>query len=290
NTSFNPYKQTFTLVAPDGATTFNSSLAQVQLLMNNVATQGIIYGTQCGASILMAALLLLMTRRDKRRSWVFTFNTSALVFDAIRSILQCAQLNGAFYNFYNFEAVFYTGPQVKAAQQVSVCAALFTFFTIICIEISLVLQVHIICVTMTRARRTLVTVCGIVVAAMAIGFRFALVVINADQTINIGQSSVQKLKYLNWIASSANITLVTSIAFFSLIFCTKLAYAIMSRHKLGMKQFGPMQIIFVMGCQTLIIPLIFAVITYYCVPNTQINSFVSTIVAIFLPLSGMWAS
>lgn len=35
---------------------------------------------------------------------------------------------------------------------------------------------------------------------------------------------------------------------------------------------------------------IFAILTYFVLPQTQLNSFVATIVAIFLPLSGMWAA
>lgn len=36
--------------------------------------------------------------------------------------------------------------------------------------------------------------------------------------------------------------------------------------------------------------MIFAVVAYYAAVGAQLNSFVPTIVAVFLPLSGMWAS
>jgi pheromone alpha factor receptor len=47
---------------------------------------------------------------------------------------------------------------------------------------------------------------------------------------------------------------IISICVFSSVFCTKLGLAIRSRRSLGLKQFGAMQIIFIMGCQTLTIP------------------------------------
>lgn len=85
---------------------------------------------------------------------------------------------------------------------------------------------------------------------------------------------------------------------------------------MGLKKFGPLHVIFIMGCQTLVIPglfappspftnliihkiwywfvrdkklAIFSIIQYYSsIPAMSSN--VLTLVAIFLPLSSLWAS
>ena len=89
----------------------------------------------------------------------------------------------------------------------------------------------------------------------AVGIRFALVILNIRWNIlAVDTSTESQLATVQNLASAANIALMVNITFFSIIFCTKLAHAILQRRKMGMKQFGPMQIIFVMGCQTLVIP------------------------------------
>ncbi|KAI9663641.1 MAG: hypothetical protein M1821_007131 [Bathelium mastoideum] len=128
------------------------------------------------------------------------------------------------------------------------------------------------------------------VSLLAIGFQFADMVLNARQIMTQETGSAD-----NMIASATNITVTISICYLSLVFVLKLGYAIVERRKLGLKQFGPMQIIFIMGCQTLIVPgrfcpVIFCGIQYKANLIPQASSLVPTVVALFLPLSSLWAS
>ena len=93
-----------------------------------------------------------------------------------------------------------------------------------------------------------------------------------------------------WLQKASIYTITASIVFFSFVFAAQLAFALYRRRRtLGMQQFGPMEIIFIMCCQTLIIPAIFAILQNFTdVP--ELGSQVLTVTAIFLPLSSMWAA
>jgi pheromone alpha factor receptor len=58
----------------------------------------------------------------------------------------------------------------------------------------------------------------------------------------------------NQVVLSAHITQAVAVWVYAVIFTWKLGVAIVQRRRMRMTQFGPMQIIFIMGCQTLIVP------------------------------------
>ncbi|KAK4888523.1 pheromone alpha factor receptor [Elasticomyces elasticus] len=292
NTTFNGYEQSFIVAGPDGKTAFPATIEDILRLNTLCISQSIIFGTQVGITGLLFVILMLMTKRDKRQSAVFLLNAASLLMIFIRNVLACLSLNSIFYNFYNWELAYYpVGPELKHAQDVNAAAEVLGIIINTLIFSSLVLQIRIVCCTLTHTAKIGITVVSVIVALAALTIRFALVVLNIEYNIfGIGTSTIQQFQLLTQMAKANNIITVAAIAFFSAIFVVKLAFAIHLRRKLNMKQFGPMQIIFVMGCQTMFVPLIFAVISYYTAVGIQINSLVPTVVAIFLPLSGMWAS
>ncbi|KAK4546807.1 hypothetical protein LTR36_001539 [Oleoguttula mirabilis] len=292
NSSFDPYTQTFVVTAPDGVTALPGYMDELLLLQSISVTQGIIYGIQLGLAGLLLVVLMLMTKRDKRRSAVFLLNSLALLLLLIRNILTCTELHSIFYNYYNWQLHYYPkGGRLHTAQNLSITAEIFNFLIDAAIYSSLLLQVHIICCTIARTVKLGIIGVATAVALMSLGVRLYLAVFNIEYSIlGVNSLTIPRNAYLTHIASVNNIVTVVTIALFSTIFVTKLAFAIHMRRKLNMKQFGPMQIIFVMGCQTLFVPLIFAIVSYYSTIGSQINSFVPTVVAVFLPLSGMWAS
>ncbi|WPH02322.1 Hypothetical protein R9X50_00518500 [Acrodontium crateriforme] len=292
NSSFDPYSQSFNLYKPDGVTPFVANMGDLLALQAIIVYQGIIYGIQIGLCVLLLLVLLLMTKPDKRRSLVFVLNSLVLLFMVFRNTLPCAQLRDIFYNYYNWQLHWYPeGPSLKSAQGLSMATEIISLLVNITIHASLVLQVNIVCGTISREKRFLVFGLCSILALTTCSVRLALAVVNSKYLIlGIRTTTIAEQSLVNRVGSASNILSVTSIALYSLIFNVKLAFAIHTRRTLNMKQFGPMQIIFVMGCQTMIIPLIFAALAYYLPWGSQINSFVPTIVAIFLPLSGMWAS
>ncbi|KAK5135897.1 hypothetical protein LTR08_004547 [Meristemomyces frigidus] len=292
NSSFDPLSQVFVLVAPDGVTALPAYMEELLLLQSIATTQGIIYGIQGGLVGLLLVILMLMTKQDKRRSAVFILNILALLLLFARNILACTELHSIFYNYYNWQLHYYPlGGELRSAQNLSIAAEIFNFLINAAIYSSLLLQVHIVCCTISRKAKLSIILISSAVALVALALRLYLAVFNIRYSIiGVNTLTIQQNAYLTHLASINNIISVITIALFSMIFVIKLAFAIHLRRKLNMKQFGPMQIIFVMGCQTLFVPLIFAIITYYTSVGAQINSFVPTVVAVFLPLSGMWAS
>ncbi|KAF6230161.1 hypothetical protein HO133_004500 [Letharia lupina] len=298
-TPFDPYSQSFTLQASDG-TLFNVSIPNLDYFVNYNTQICINYGAQTGASIILLAVLLLLTKPDKRASPIFIVNVSSLALNIVRNVLQCLYFTGPFTETY---AVFsgdhsrvHTGDYAT-----SVTATVFTLLVLVCVEISLCLQTRVVCVTVRQLYRKIIFAASVVIALLAIAFRLALCI---ENSIDIVQAKVDGP--LQQLASATNITESISICWFSAVFVTKLALALNERRKLGLVQFGPMQIIFIMGCQTLVVPgqqdsiqspsskLTFILALFstlqYAVNNPALYSNALTCVAIFLPLSSLWAS
>lgn len=253
NGTFDPYAQNITVVAPDGVNSMVLPLQTVLDLQTMSAQTGIMFGVQIGMVTILMLVLLMITKPTKYRSAIFVLNFLALVLILIRNILECLQMTGPFYNYYNWVAAYYVN--VAGAKRVSATSECLSFVIDLAIEMSLMMQVRIVCCTLSTIWRAAITLTSVLVVLMACGVRFTLTVLNIKYNIAIvGQTTDKQWDMLNHYASVSNICIMCSIIFFSLIFCVKLAHAIRQRRKMGIKQFGPMQIIFVMGCQTLIIP------------------------------------
>ena len=246
-TQFDPYSQSFTLQASDG-TFFNVSIPDLDYLVNYDNQVCINYGAQTGASIILLIVLLLLTKSDRRASPIFIVNTLSLALNIIRNVLQSLYFTGPFSETYSvFSGDF---SQVSTRDYaISITAAVFTLLVLLCVECSLCLQTRVVCVTMRQLYRKIVFVASVTIALLAIVSRLALCV---ENSIYIVHAKVDGP--LHQLVSAANITETISICWFSAVFVTKLAFALNERRKLGLARFGPMQIIFIMGCQTLIIP------------------------------------
>lgn len=299
STPFDPYTQSFTLQASDG-TSFNVSIPDLDYFVNYNNQICINYGAQTGASIILLVVLLLLTKPDKRTSPIFIVNASSLALNIIRNVLQCLYFTGPFTEAYAVFSGDYS--QVHTGDYAtSVTGTVCNLLVLICVEISLCLQTRVVCVTLRQIYRRIIFTASLVVALLAIAFRLALCI---ENSIYIVQAKVEGPLYR--LASATNITETISICWFSAVFVSKLAFALNERRKLGLVQFGPMQIIFIMGCQTLIIPgqrdtiqgpiieltVILALFSalQYAVSNPALSSNTLTCVAIFLPLSSLWAS
>lgn len=246
-TPFDPYSQSFELLTSDG-TPFNVSIPELDTFVNYNNQICINYGAQTGASIILLVVLLLLTKPDRRASAIFIVNVASLALNIIRNVLQCLYFTGPFTETYavfsgDFSRV-HTGDYAT-----SVTATVFTLLVLVCVEISLCLQTRVVCVTIRQLYRKIIFAASVVIALLAVAFRLALCI---ENSIYIVQAKVDGPLYQ--LASATTITETISICWFSVVFVTKLAFALNERRKLGLVQFGPMQIIFIMGCQTLIIP------------------------------------
>lgn len=205
------------------------------------------YSTQFAASLTLLVVVILVTRPDKRLSAFFILNTSALGVNVIRMLLSILYFTGPAYR-----AAIVIGGDIDLIPQrvfnISIAANVFDFLLAMLVEASLILQVHAVCGSLTgRYKRTVIAVSAIVAFVM-VSLHFAVMIISC-----IGLGNREAIDYHKLLFASTCFT-AGSICWFSAIFTTKLGHALLQRRRLGLKQFGPMQIIFIVSSQTMIIP------------------------------------
>ncbi|KAJ5106071.1 Fungal pheromone mating factor STE2 GPCR [Penicillium alfredii] len=281
DSKFSVYTQNVTFLDRSGRIV-NASMTDVDMFIQYNTRACINYGSQLGASIALLVILLLLTHSDKRSSAVFVLNALALFFNIARLLFRVIHFATAFEKFYPYFAYDYADVPTSA-YAISVLAVIFETMLVICVQVSLVLQVQVVCSTLRRRYRRALLCLSIVVALVPIGFRTGWMVENSMHII-----SLDNMEEIWWLESSINIVITISICFFCVVFLAKLGYAIRQRHRLGLREFGPMKVIFVMGCQTLIAPAILSILQYLIVVP-ELMSNVLTLVVISLPLSSIWA-
>ena len=245
------FDQSITIQTLDGPTDIPMADLNDFVLYN--AQICINYGAQIGASIVLLVALLLLTKPDKRRSAIFVANTSTLLLNIVRTVLHAQYYTGPFSNVYAYFGQDYRlVPRSSYAS--SVTTTVFEWLVLASLETSLCLQVHVVCVTLRDIHRRTILILSILVAWLALGFRTALMIKNSALVMQHAPEDS-----LLWLNKTTSIMTAVSICWFCAIFITKLGFALHQRRKLGMGQFGPMQIILIMGCQTLIIPGMLAI-------------------------------
>jgi pheromone alpha factor receptor len=247
NSTFDPWTQNITLSTSDG-TTVVSSLEQADSYVHYMVRLSINYGTQLGACIVLLVVLLLLTRPEKRVSSVFVLNVAALLANIIRLGCQLSYFSTGWARMYALLAGDFSRVS-RGAYAGQVMASVFFSLVLICVEVSLVLQVQVVCSNLRRRYRILLLGASILAALAPIGVRLAYMVQNCKVIMQSGSSA-----HLEWLESATNIASTVSICFFCAVFVVKLGLAIKMRKRLGVKQMGPMKVIFIMGCQTMTIP------------------------------------
>ncbi|KAJ5861878.1 Fungal pheromone mating factor STE2 GPCR [Penicillium soppii] len=278
---FDPYTQNVTIRLQDGSP-LEVPMEQLNIFVQYNVRVCINYGCQFGASLTLLVILVLLTHADKRSSAVFVLNGLALFFNTLRLLFQLTHFETDFEKVYQYFSGDYSSVPTSA-YAISILSVIFLSIAIVCIEISLVLQLHVVCSTLRRRYRRPLLVFSILVAMVPIAFRFMFMVVNCKLII-----SLDYMGSLWWVESATNVSLTVSICFFCVVFVVKLGFAIRQRRQLGVREFGPMKVIFVMGCQTMIAPAIFSIAQYYIIVP-ELNSNVVTLVVISLPLSSIWA-
>jgi pheromone alpha factor receptor len=247
SSDFDPWTQPISLLLEDGST-YNTSMQDIDNLRMYGAKVAITYGSQIGATLILLLVLMLLTRAEKRRSSIFLVNAFCLVTNAIRCILLSCYVTSSLFDPYSqitgdFSRV------TKADMATTVAANVFTLIVTILILVSLSTQVWVVCITTPPCQRYIIMGTTTVVALVAIGYKAAFVILNIMQTLTF-----MNLEPYMYVVLHSYITQAVAIWYFSVIFTYKLGYAIIQRRKLNMPQFGPMQILFIMGCQTMLVP------------------------------------
>ncbi|KAF2470183.1 uncharacterized protein BDR25DRAFT_287960 [Lindgomyces ingoldianus] len=275
------WQQSFTLLYSNG-TQFHASIADLEWARKFGIKLSINYGSQIGASLVLLIVLLLLTKQEKRRSIIFIMNALCLTVNIIRTTLQACFLTSEYFNPYTFLSQDYS--RITPADKTTTIAAnTLNIILVVFVMISLSLQVWVVCFTTPKVQRFWIMFGTTLCALLAVGWRFAVTIVSNEETMVNGS-----MENWGWLIDAQYITLAIAIWAYCAIFTFKLGYALVQRRRLGMTQFGPMQIIFIMGCQTMILPAVFSILEFYeRIP--ELGSQTLTIVCIFLPLSAIWA-
>ena len=239
--------QNVTFVNPDGST-IELNLTEFDWFRMYTARIAINYGTQIGASIILPTVLLLLTRSEKRKSCLFVTNALCLFVNVIRMILCSCFTTSTIWNLFtqltnNYAQVTERDIATSAATDI------FALTLSVLIMISLSLQVWVVCITTVPVQRYIIMSVTGLVACVAVGFRAAFTIINIRET-----SHRRTIDAYPILVPASAISQAVSICLHSCVFTYKLGHAIMQRRKLKMTQFGPMQVFFTMGCQTMFVP------------------------------------
>jgi pheromone alpha factor receptor len=247
NSEFNPFNQTVIIHDRNGDP-IEVWLPRADVFVQYCIRICINYSAQLGASIALFVVLVLLTQASKRFSSVYVLNGLALVLNIIRLVCQIIYFTTDFTELYRFFAQDYRGIPA-GAYAASVIGVVVVFLVLVCVLSSLVLQVQVVCSTLRIRYRRLLLVTSVLVALVPLGLRLAYVVLISELIVKALPSY-----RVQWLESATNIALTVNICFFCVIFVAKLGYAIKERMRLGVREFGPMKAIFIMGCQTMFIP------------------------------------
>lgn len=278
--NFNPHLQPITIFYPD-ATNFTLTLMDITQVNYAAIRKVTIFGAELGASIIILVLLAALTWAEKRRTILFSVNMLALLALAIRSILQIEYYLQPWFDMYTYLSGD-TSDVSMGSRATTVAAGTMQIVLVAATQISLILQIRVVYASMPKINIAM-TALASVVATTVMSF----------YTISLVQSNIAGMRaepYLGgWIYPTARGLYAFSICLYSLVFVLKLGHAIHRRKCLGLQKFGPLQVVFIMGCQTMLVPAIFSVVENV-VKFDGLSSLTAALVAISLPLSAMWAA
>jgi pheromone alpha factor receptor len=249
NPPFDPYIQPITLLLPDGTTQANITLDQFAFFQHLTTTLSISRGVEFGTSTMLLLVLLLLTAPSKRRAPVFILNVAALAANALRALLKCVYLDSPMVNVYaqltgdtrHIRPIDYSN---------SIAEAIMAWVTLFFILASLLIQVHtVLLTTFSRAARraVLAVVAGLALASLAL--QMQQTVVNAQYILAFAEGSG-----LAPIILRASIMNMVTLSVCMVIFIGKLGYAMVQRRRVGVRRFGAMEVLVIMGCQTMIVP------------------------------------
>ncbi|CAZ84698.1 unnamed protein product [Tuber melanosporum] len=275
---FNPHKQNITLFKHDGSTV-TVGLHELDAMFTHSIRVAVVFASQIGACALLSVIVAMVTKREKRRA-LFFLHIISLLLVVVRSVLQILYFVGPWAETYNYVAYYYEDIPLSD-KLISIWAGIIQLILNICILLSLILQVRVVYATSPKLN-TIMTLVSCVIASISVGFFFTVIV-------QISEAILNGVGYDGWVYKVHRGVFAGAIAFFSFIFIFKLAFAIRRRKALGLQRFGPLQVIFIMGCQTMIVPAIFATLENG-VGFEGMSSLTATLAVISLPLSSMWAA
>ncbi|KAK9463130.1 fungal pheromone mating factor STE2 GPCR-domain-containing protein [Lipomyces oligophaga] len=278
-----PMNQTFEVLMPDGSH-INITWSDLDFWMRDTTIPCLVFGVHIGACTAVAIGIAILTKPGKRWTPVFILNELSLFLVALRAGLwinyALGDLNKAMPYFTYYVEDIPMGPYVESSVT-SVMQVLIT----IAIETSLIFQVRVVFETNPHIQRRITIAC-VALACVVVAFWTVVVVQNVQYIL-----AYRDLPEDAWAWTTAKVLYSFSIFVYCAIFCYKLYRSILARKVLGThRQFGPLQVILIMGTQVMIVPLVLVIIQMSADLGPPMSSLGTLVVALSLPLSAVWAS
>jgi len=266
-----------------GGTPVTLNLGQIRTYIYYEVSSAIVYGFSVGFCAMVIIVLLLLTDSKKLRRPIYILNMVSLVLSTFRSIIACIIIcskpsDGIAPNFLGALAEYPTAEWAPL-----IMGYVLQPFIYASIVLSLILQVWVV---FAVEPKTQIFVTGVLVlsglALVVLEFYFAVVQIIDEVTkipsINPTLYLIIRIYFVTWVGVSC------------LIFLYKLAVTIYRRRKMGIKKFGPLQIIFIMFSQCLVVPLVIYIVDLSTGTVFNLVGIGQTFIICSLPLSALWAS
>ena len=248
-----PLAQPVTLLLPDG-TPFNVTMDQFAWFHAQMSQMAISRGTALGATAVTLLAVAFLTQPAKRSSPVFALNVAALSFNVLRTLFMAIWVASDWTDPY---AVIANDWARITATDVgnSVAVPVFTLLALGAVLASLMLQVRVALSTARRrVRRAVLALCGLL-ALGSLGTEMAVMVVNIRTQIVDLTNTARDLGWAKLVEAN-NLVMLLAFLLFTLVFVAKLGDTIWQqvRRLGGAQRFGPLQVLFIMGVQTLIVP------------------------------------
>jgi pheromone alpha factor receptor len=252
-----PFTQPITLLLPDG-TPFNVTMDQFSWFHSYTTQLAVSRGTALGATFVMLLAVAFLTQRAKRRSPVFALNLAALSFNTFRTLFMAVWVAGPYTDPYAVIAgdwAHITSNDIGS----SIAVPVFTFFALGAVLASLLLQVRVAMSTARRRVRCAVLAVCAVMGLASLATEMAVMIVNIKVNIlDFQKTANDPTNHLDWalLVEANNLVILLNMCLFTLVFVCKLGFAIWQQvRRLNTAQrFGPLQVLFIMGVQTLVVP------------------------------------
>jgi pheromone alpha factor receptor len=198
---------------------------------------------------MVATVLLLLTKTEKRRTPIFALNLAGLTLQFLRMLMVSILYNGPNKTIGVAMLATTTLTPASAFTPAYIYIVITIFWYTVIIS-SLILQVRVVFGAERTARTYLTYGLGLLGLA-AVGF-------TVTSQADIFKGSLAKTGHTDswkpWVEFTGRMLYTITIGVSSAIFVAKLLYLIHRRRKMGFKGFGPLQVIVIMGSQCLLIP------------------------------------
>jgi pheromone alpha factor receptor len=209
--------------------------------------QSLAYGLAIGLSgiVFFVSIALALEDRAKFRRPIFLLNLSSLFLVICQGFFSVILLVGP---YIGTAQILLGAPSPHGLTIVSLRIVINIVQLCLygCILGTLILQVRVV-FSAARSVQRYLTVFLTAAALVTFALQMALLVIYTRTLFTDVQAPY-------WLASAALGSFTGFIGLCSIIFLYKLAVTIRQRRKMGVKKFGPLQILFIMSCQCLVLP------------------------------------